>query len=98
MIDPDAENAYPQCEVCYIADNSQWEPESVGDDGSIVSRLVSVTIPIKLSPGSIRSCCDCGELTIAGIYVEKWFDNTVDQEEEEYWGEETSPDPDREDL
>jgi hypothetical protein len=62
---------YPQCEVCYIAENSKWEPESVGDDGSLVSKLIAVAVPLKLSPGSINVCCDCGEITIAGIYVEK---------------------------
>ena len=64
-------NTYPQCEMCYIAENSRWEAESVGEDGSLVSKLVAVAVPLKLSPGSINVCCECGELTIAGIYVEK---------------------------
>jgi hypothetical protein len=65
------DNAYPQCEVCYIAENSKWEPESVGDDGSLVSKLIAIAVPLRLSPGSVHACCTCGELTIAGIFTEK---------------------------
>ena len=62
---------YPQCEVCYIKENSRWEADSVGPDGSLISKLIAVAVPLKLSPGSINVCCDCGEITVAGIYVEK---------------------------
>lgn len=65
------EKTYPQCEVCYISENSRWEAESVGNDGSLVSKLVAVAVPLNLSPGSINVCCTCGEITIAGIYIEK---------------------------
>jgi hypothetical protein len=37
--------AYPQCEKCYLEENCQWEPESVGDDGSLVSKLTAVSVP-----------------------------------------------------
>lgn len=62
---------YPQCEVCYIKENSRWEADSVGPDGSLISKLIAVAVPLKLAPGSINVCCDCGEITVAGIYVEK---------------------------
>jgi hypothetical protein len=81
------DDAYPQCEVCYIAENSKWEPESVGDDGSLVSKLIAIAVPLRLSPGSVHACCTCGELTIAGIFTEKDEDeisfNSGPLEEEE---------------
>jgi hypothetical protein len=63
--------AYPQCERCFVDENSAWEPESVGDDGSIISKLLSVTVPLELVTGEINVCCDCGEITVIGIYVER---------------------------
>jgi hypothetical protein len=62
--------AYPQCESCYIKDNSIWEPESVGDDGSLVSKLVAVTVPEELTTGQINVCATCGEITVIGIFAE----------------------------
>lgn len=62
--------AYPQCESCYIKDNSIWEPESVGDDGSLVSKLVAVTVPEELTTGQINVCAMCGEITVIGIFAE----------------------------
>ena len=60
--------AYPECERCYLEFNTQWEPESVGDDGSLVSKLIAVTVPDVLETGQINVCARCGEITIVGIY------------------------------
>lgn len=59
----------PQCEMCYIEDNSIWEPESVGDDGSLVSKLVSVSVPLTIKPGVVNICATCGDVTVVGIHV-----------------------------
>ncbi len=61
--------AYPQCEKCYLEFNTQWEPESVGDDGSLISKLIAVTVPESLETGQINVCARCGDITIVGIYV-----------------------------
>lgn len=63
-------NAYPECERCYVQFNSQWEPESVGDDGSLVSKLTAVTVPERLKTGQINVCARCGDITVVGIYSE----------------------------
>jgi hypothetical protein len=68
---------YPQCEVCFIKENSKWELESVGDDGSVISRLAAIAVPEFLLPGSVHKCCTCGEVTIAGIYVDKDEDEVI---------------------
>jgi hypothetical protein len=71
-------NVYPQCEKCYIELNSQWEPESVGDDGSLVSKLTAVSVPEELRTGQINICACCGDITVVGIYVE------LDEDEVQY--------------
>lgn len=72
---------WPQCERCYIAANSKWEPDSVGDDGSLVSKLTAIAIPDELLPGQISICATCGEITIVGIYVEMDEDDVQYEEE-----------------
>ena len=62
--------AYPQCEKCYVDENSMWEPESVGEDGSIISKLLAVTVPNEISTGQINVCAQCGDITVVGIYAE----------------------------
>ena len=59
----------PQCELCYIEDHSVWEPESVGEDGSLVSKLVSVSVPVHIKSGKVNICATCGDVTVVGIYV-----------------------------
>ena len=59
----------PICERCWISENSVWEPESVDEEGGITTRLVSITIPIKLVPGSANDCYICDKITVVGIYV-----------------------------
>lgn len=59
----------PLCERCWIEENSVWEPESVDMEGNILTRLVSVNVPIKLSPGTVCECFICGKVTVVGIYV-----------------------------
>jgi len=59
----------PLCEKCWIDENSIWEPDSVDERGNILTRLVSVQVPIQLSPGSVNECFTCGRVTVVGIYV-----------------------------
>jgi hypothetical protein len=47
-----------------------WEPESVGEDGSIISKLLAVTVPDEISTGQINVCAQCGDITVVGIYAE----------------------------
>jgi hypothetical protein len=47
-----------------------WEPESVGEDGSIISKLLAVTVPNEISTGQINVCAQCGDITVVGIYAE----------------------------
>ncbi len=63
---------YPQCEACWIHDNSRWEPEGVTVDGQLIAQLVAVAVPeMRLSNLSPEVCADCGDVTVVGIYVEK---------------------------
>ena len=62
--------SYPQCEKCYLEENCQWEPESVGDDGSLVSKLTAVSVPLEIGTGEINVCAICGDITVVGIYAE----------------------------
>jgi hypothetical protein len=88
-----------QCERCYIKDNSKWEPESVGEDGSLVSKLIAVAMPVTLETGKIYVCADCGEITVVGIFVEmeeediNFFPECLNADE----GDEEHIDPDWED-
>lgn len=59
----------PICEKCWISENSLWEPESVDSAGRINTRLISVNIPIRLTPGTVNDCYMCDQLTVVGIYV-----------------------------
>ena len=84
----------PICERCWINENSVWEPESVDEEGGITTRLVSITLPIKLVPGSANDCYICDKITVVGIYVsenelyleaeasmEKEVENNIEEEE-----------------
>ena len=63
------EDLVPICERCWIEENSVWEPDSVDERGNIITRLVSVNVPIQLSPGAVNECMTCGRVTVVGIYV-----------------------------
>jgi hypothetical protein len=63
------EDLAPQCELCWIRENSTWEPDSVDENGNIITRLVSVTVPLNLVPGAVCECISCGKVTVVGIYV-----------------------------
>jgi hypothetical protein len=60
---------YPQCERCWIKDNSRWELDGVTADGDITSKLVAVAVPIDVTLGHINVCATCGDLTVVGIYA-----------------------------
>jgi hypothetical protein len=62
---------YPQCEACWIEENSTWEPDGVSSDGRLVSRILEIAVPVDLESGQVNVCCSCGELTVVGIYVER---------------------------
>ena len=63
------EDLVPLCERCWIEENSVWEPDSVDEKGNIITRLISVQVPIQLSPGAVNECFTCGRVTVVGIYV-----------------------------
>ena len=62
-------NLVPQCELCWIRENSEWEPDGVDENGSIITRLVKVSVPLNLTPGAVCECITCGKVTVVGIYV-----------------------------
>jgi len=63
---------FPQCEQCWINENSRWEPDGVSDGGKIVARLVAVAVPeMRLRNLEPEVCIDCGNVTVVGIYVDK---------------------------
>lgn len=70
MSDEQEPTAYPCCERCWIRDNSQWEPDGVSEEGKLITRLVSVAIPISTAPGRAYVCASCGDLTVVGLFRE----------------------------
>ncbi len=63
---------YPQCEACWVHDNSRWEPEGVTVDGQLIAQLVAVAVPeMRLTNLTPEICADCGDVTVVGIYIEK---------------------------
>lgn len=68
---------YPQCEKCWIQENSRWEPDGVSQDGKLVTRLTGIMVPYSMTTGKVNVCCICGELTVVGIYVEKEEDEVM---------------------
>ena len=89
------ENLVPICERCWIDENSLWEADSVDINGNIITRLISVTVPIELSPGAVSDCYVCGRLTVVGIYISSTEidgDEELDEPEEEQIHEEPKPD------
>jgi hypothetical protein len=90
------ENLVPVCERCWIDENSLWEADSVDISGNIITRLISVTVPIELSPGAVADCYVCGRLTVVGIYMSSieldGEDIELDELEEEPVHEEPTPD------
>jgi hypothetical protein len=75
------EDLVPQCELCWIQENSVWEPDSVDERGNIITRLVNVSVPLNLSPGAVCECITCGKVTVVGIYV-PLEPNYTDQEQD----------------
>jgi hypothetical protein len=90
------ENLVPICERCWIDENSLWEADSVDINGNIITRLISVTIPIEVSPGAVSDCYVCGRLTVVGIYMSSieldGEDIGLDELDEEHVQEEPRPD------
>lgn len=68
---PGCKKTFPQCERCWITENSKWEADSMTSDGEMVIKLVSVLVPTAVLPGEINVCCTCGDLTVVGLYVSK---------------------------
>jgi hypothetical protein len=89
------DNLVPICERCWIDENSLWEADSVDVNGNIITRLISVTVPIELSPGAVSDCYVCGRLTVVGIYIssiELDGEDPIDDLDEESIHEEPKPD------
>ena len=45
------------------------DDSSVDEKGNIITRLISVNVPVELSPGAVNECFTCGRVTVVGIYV-----------------------------
>jgi hypothetical protein len=58
----------PVCEMCWIKEYAEWEPESIDGDGNILMRLRGIDIPHKYNLETVETCWSCGKMTIAGIY------------------------------
>jgi len=89
------DNLVPLCERCWIEENSLWEADGVDINGNIITHLISVTVPIELSPGTVSDCYSCGKLTVVGIYIsssELDDDDDIDMLNEENSPEEPRPD------
>lgn len=56
------------CEMCWLIDHTDWEPESINEDGQIVMRLTGVDVPEKVNTECVDICAICGGITISGIY------------------------------
>ena len=56
------------CEVCWLIDHTDWEPESMDERGNIVMRLTGVDMPKKVDIEAVEVCEYCGSITVAGIY------------------------------
>ena len=52
----------PQCESCWIDDNT----EEVEENGSF---MLKIRQPVRMQDATVEVCSWCGELTIFGIYV-----------------------------
>lgn len=84
----------PVCEICWILDHTRWEPESIGEDGNVLVKLVGIDTPDIISSGSTDVCSICGGITIAGIYELKEEANLSYKDDEEYDSyDEYIPDP-----
>lgn len=56
------------CEECFLIDHAHWVPESMDESGNATMRLAGVDMPENVSVGSVDVCCQCGSITIVGIY------------------------------
>jgi hypothetical protein len=59
------------CEECWLIDHSHWQPESMDENGNITMRLLGVDVPEAVVTGSVEICCECGGITVCGIYALK---------------------------
>lgn len=41
-------------------------------DGKIVARMKAIAVPLELRPSTVQVCCLCGELTVVGLFVDKY--------------------------
>ena len=58
----------PVCEVCWLIEHTNWEPEAMTSDGKLIMKLTGVDVPTRADTESVDVCSDCGSITIAGIY------------------------------
>lgn len=72
------------CEVCWLIDHTNWEPESMNEEGQIVMRLTGVDVPEKINNDSVEICAICGSITVSGIYEirDKSTVNFLDNDDE----------------
>jgi hypothetical protein len=69
------------CEVCWLIDHTDWEPESMDSRGNIIMRLTGVEMPNKVDIEAVEVCEDCGSITVAGIYEMRTLSTVEDEDE-----------------
>lgn len=79
------------CEMCWLIDHTDWEPESMTQEGQIVMRLTGVDVPEKVNTETVDICSMCGNITIAGIYELRDPQTVNYLEDEEYESEDDDP-------
>ena len=57
------------CELCFLDDHTRWEPESMDEQGRVLMKLIGVDVPEKLNTETVETCCMCGGITVAGIFM-----------------------------
>jgi hypothetical protein len=88
------EIATPICEICYLIDNTLWEPESVDQHGRVIMRLTEIVVPSKVNTDIVEICEECGGITVAGIYELRNPEDAKNRDEDgdyKYW--DTNDDP-----
>jgi hypothetical protein len=77
------------CEVCWLDEHARWQPESMDETGNITMRFVGADVPDKVNTGTVEICCECGGITVCGIYEYKdpskvWFTSSGESPEFEF--------------
>ena len=89
-----ADTAVPMCEVCWLIENTLWEPESVDQQGRVIMRLTEILVPEKVNTDKVEICEDCGGITVSGIYELRKPSDIKNRDEDgdyKYWDDTDDP-------